>query len=380
MLVIGRTIGVEEKLQATEAALAADRPCQCAEVLDDNTRNLIGKIAVARATLAQTQAQTETILVQARRALEYLHPNNLSYRSTATRTLGFAYYLQGDWAQAGQAYAEALSMAQAAGDIPNTLLATTRLGQIQEERNQLFLAAETYQNVLKLIGDYSPPNSPVAYLGLARIYYEWNDLKAAEQYGDRSLQLARQYDQVIDRLILSELFLACLKLAQGDATGAASIVSQTEQTARQKNYTVRLPDIAAVQVLIHLQEGSIDAAAQIVQQNAIPLFQARVLIAQKDPSAALAVLEPLCQQAIVKGWADRLLRVMALESIALYESGDNEKAVERIGKTLALAEPGGFIRIFVDEGPPMAVLLHEAAKQGISPKYVRQLLAAFGKI
>ena len=106
-LMTGQTIGVEEKLQATEAALA-DRSLPGAE-LDDKTRNLIGKIAVARATLAQTQYQPETILVQARRALEYLHPNNLSYRSTATRTMGFAYYLQGDRAEAGRAYAEALS-------------------------------------------------------------------------------------------------------------------------------------------------------------------------------------------------------------------------------------------------------------------------------
>ena len=74
--------------------------------------------------------------------------------------------------------------------------------------------------------------------------------------------MARQYDQVIDRLIVSEMFLAYLKLARGDATGAASIVSQAEQTARQKNYTFRLPDIAAVQVLIHLQQGNIDAAAK----------------------------------------------------------------------------------------------------------------------
>jgi LuxR family maltose regulon positive regulatory protein len=393
MLVIGQTIGVEEKLQATEAALAAATQTgtepvpSAAEMSDEHTRNLIGKIAVARATLAQNQAQTATILVQARRALEYLHPNNLSYRSTATRTLGFAYYLQGDWAEAGQAYAEALSMAQAAGDIPNTLLATTRLGQIQELRSQLFLAAESYQNVLQLIGDYSPPNSPVAYLGLARIYYEWNDLNAAEQYGDRSLQLARQYDQVIDRLILSELFLAGLKLARRDVIGAARIVSQTEQTARQKNYTVRLPDIAVAQVIILLRQGNIDAAAQLARQFDLPLMQARVLIAQHDPSAALAVLEPLHQQAEARGWVDRLLRVMAVQSVAFYSLGEKEKAVQLLGEALALAEPGGFIRLFVDEGEPMRLLIldfrlwiEKQAREGRKPiEYVDKLLAAFSQ-
>ena len=150
-----------------------------------------------------------------------------------------------------------------------------------------------------------PPNAAVAYLGLARIYYEWNDLNAAEQYGQQSLQLARQYDQVIDRLILSELFLARLKLARGDVTGAARILSQTEQTTRQKNFTVRLPDIAAAQVLILLRQGNLAAAAHLAANVRLPISQARVHLAQGDPSAALAVLEPLRQQMEARDWQDR---------------------------------------------------------------------------
>jgi len=383
-LVAGQTAGVEEKLQAAEAALAA--ALQGAEP-DDKTRDLIGQIAVARANLAQTQYQTETILVQARRALEYLHPNNLSYRSSANHSMGFAYYLQGDRAEAGRAYAEALSNAQAAGDITNTILATTRLGQIQESGNQLYLAAETYKRVLQMIGDYLPPNAASVYLGLARICYEWNDLNAAEQYGQQSLQLARQYDQVIDRLILSELFLARLKLARGDAIGAARILSQTEQTTRQKNFTHRLPDIALAQVQILLHQGNTGAAAQLARQYDLPLMQARVLIAQDDPSAALAVLELLRQQAEAKakGWADRLLIVMAVQSIALYAHGEKDKAVELLGEVLASAEPGGFIRLFVDEGEPMRLLIldfrlwiEKQAHEGHKPiEYVDKLLAAF---
>ena len=185
LLIIGQPMGVEEKLQATEAALAlAALP---GAGLDETTRDLIGRIAAARANVAQVQAQTETILVQARRALEYLHPDNLADRSMAIRSMGFAYYLQEDLAEAGRAYTEALSLAQAAGDIIDISLASIRLGQVQEAENQLHLAAETYQRVLPLIDEYSPHNAPVAYLGLARIYYEWNDLDAAEKYGETEL-------------------------------------------------------------------------------------------------------------------------------------------------------------------------------------------------
>ena len=380
----GQITGVEEKLQATEAALAATT-LPGAEP-DDETRNLIGKIAVARSLLAQTQHQAETSLVQARRALEYLHPSNLPYRSTATQSLGFAYYLQGDRMEAGRAYTEALSLAHAAGDVSDAFMATTRLGQIQESGNQLYVAAETYQRALQLIGDYPPPNSPVAYLGLARIHYEWNDLDVAEQYGEKSLRLARQYDQVIDRLILSELFLARLKLTRGDAVGAADILSQAEQTARQKNFTQRLADIVAAQAFILLRQSNIVAAVQLTHrydlplmlgQYDLPLMRARVLLAQGDPSAALAVLEPLHQQAEAKGWADERLKAMVLQMVALRAHGEKDKAVRLLGEALALAEPGGFIRLFVDEGLPMARLLSEAATRGISPDYIGRLQAVF---
>ena len=188
-LVTGQTTGVEEKLQAAEAALAA--ALQGAEP-DDKTRDLIGQIAAARATLALSRYQVETILVQSRRALEYLSPDNLLFRFRANWTMAMAYHFGGERAAAGRACAETLSIAQASGNIMNIILVTTCLGQIQELENQIYLAAETYRRVLQLIGDdYSQPIASEAYLGLARIYYEWNDLDAAEQHGQQSLQLAR---------------------------------------------------------------------------------------------------------------------------------------------------------------------------------------------
>ena len=55
-----------------------------------------------------------------------------------------------------------------------------------------------------------------------------------------------------------------------------------------------------------------------------------------------------------KGWQDERLKVMVLQAIALPCTGEKDRAVQMLGEALALAEPGGFIRLFVDEGPPMA--------------------------
>src|SRR5205823_10731054 len=137
-----------------------------------------------------------------RRALEYLHPKSLSSRATATWTLGFAYWTLGDRAAARRAYTEAISLGQAAGDSFTTILATIGLGQVQEADNQLYLAAETYRRVLHLAGDQPLQVICEAHLGLAHVLYEWNDLDAAQQHGQQSLQLARQHESVIDRLVL----------------------------------------------------------------------------------------------------------------------------------------------------------------------------------
>src|SRR5262249_21689498 len=180
LLVIGQTTGVEEKLRVAEAAL------QSAD-LDDTTQDLIGQIAAARATLATNQLKVEPMLAQSRRALEYLHPKNLIFRTTAYCMLGAAHLLQGDRSAARQAYTEAIALSDASGNIFFTLIATSGLGTDQEAENQIHQAATTYQRVLQLAGDVPLPVIYEAHLGLARILYELNDLEAAEQHGRQSV-------------------------------------------------------------------------------------------------------------------------------------------------------------------------------------------------
>jgi ATP/maltotriose-dependent transcriptional regulator MalT len=253
---------------------------------------------------------------------------------------------------------------------------TIGLGNVQEVDNQLYLAAETYRLVLQLAGDQPLQIICEAHLGLARVLYEWNDLDEASQHGRQSLHLARQYERVIDRFVVSEVFLARLQLAQGDVSGAAALLAEAAQSARQQNFVYRIPEVAAMHVLTLLRQGNLAAAAHLAQENDLPISQARVHLAQGDPSTALVVLEQLHQQAVAKGWEDKRLKVMVLQAVALHAHGEQDKAVQLLYDALALAEPGGFIRLFVDEGQPMAHLLSEAAAQGVMPDYLAKVLAA----
>ncbi len=369
-LATGQASGVEEQLEAAENALHDAEP-------DDATRDLIGQIAAARATLAGVRNEQEAAITQARRALEYLHPDSLSSRCRANWTAGMAYLAQGERDAAGRAFAEALSLAQASGSVVDITVAATCLGEIQELANQLHPAAEAYRRVLQLIGDQPRPVDYRTYLGLARLFCEWNDLEAAERHAQQSLQLVRQYGRAIDRFVLTEVFLARLRLARRDAASAAAMLAETEQSLRQSGNLHRMPDVAAAQVLTLLQQGDLAAAAHLAQAHDLPLCQARVHLAQGDPSAALAVLEPYRRRVEERAWANEQLKTGILQAVAFHARGERAPAMEALDEALVSAEPGGFIRIFVDEGAPMARLLREASSRGVRPEYVRRLLAAF---
>lgn len=100
------------------------------------------------------------------------------------------------------------------------------------------------------------------------------------------------------------------------------------------------------------------------------------MLAKDEPSAALALLEPVRSQAEVKGWDDQRLEVLVLQTLAFGAADEVSRAHETLQQAVALAEPGGFVRTFLDEGPKMVRILYEATARGISPVYLQKLLAS----
>jgi LuxR family maltose regulon positive regulatory protein len=201
-------------------------------------------------------------------------------------------------------------------------------------------------------------------------------LDIARRYGKQCAQLLHQQES-IDTFASYSIFLAQLKLAQEDVPGAVAVLEEAEAFARQHNFLFRLPDVAAAQVLTLLRQGNLTAAAHLADKHDLPRSQARVCLAQGDTRSALALLEPLRQQMEAKGWQDERLKIMILQALVLQAHGEKDEALRLLGDALALAEQGGFIRIFVDEGLPMAQLLSEAVARGIMSDYCGKLLAVF---
>ena len=368
----GRPTAVEQKLQAAEAALQAANP-------DQAHRDLVGRIASIRATLAIIQHDAPTIITQSHRALEYLDNGNLPIRIAATYTLGYAHQLQGDRVAASEAFAEVLRISPPFRDSIYTIAATLSLGQVQEADNQLAAATGTFERVVQLAGDPPRTIAAEAHLGLARIAYEWNDLRAAQAHGQDCLQLTRQIDSV-DTFASYAVFVARLRLAQGDVAGAVAMLAEADEFVHQHNFGFRVADLAGARVLTLLRQGNLAAAAQLAAAYELPLSQARVQLAMGDTAAALAVLDRWRRHVEAKAWADERLKVLVLQAIALQAHGDADRAVELLVDALACAEPGGFVRSFADEGEPMRRLLAAAAASGRMTDYIGRLLAVFGTL
>jgi LuxR family maltose regulon positive regulatory protein len=134
----------------------------------------------------------------------------------------------------------------------------------------------------------------------------------------------------------------------------------------------------------------LDAASQWVEERELdtesgPTYMkekeymalARILIAQGRLAETAGLLQRLLKATEAGERTSRVIEILLLQALAFQAGDDTEQAIPTLERALAFAEPEGFIRTFVDEGPPMARLLYEALDRRIAPDYVRRLLAAF---
>ncbi|GED69290.1 LuxR family transcriptional regulator [Brevibacillus reuszeri] len=368
LLMMGQTNDAEHKLKAAELALGGSRQ-------GEENRDVIGHIAAIRATMAVSKHQAETIREESNRAIQYLHSNNLPVRAAAMWTLGYAYQLQGERIAASEAYTEALAISQKIGHTLVSMMARIGLGKVQEAENQLIAAAKMYRLAGALAGNPPLPAASEAYLGLARIYYEWNDLVAARQHGEKAVQLARQLEHT-DRGIACEVFLAKQKLAIGEVSAAAVMLDRADRVARKQQFVAQLSSIAEARIVVALRQGNVAVAADLAQRQGLRTGQARVHLAQGDTAAALEILESVRKEVGVQGLESESLKTAVLFAAACYAHGQKHKGASVLKAALAITEPEGFVRTFIDEGFPMAQLLREVAATDGSSEYLCKLLAA----
>ena len=368
LLANGRTVGVEEMLAAAEATLdmRAD---------DEPTRDLLGQIAALRAILAFLQQRADDLIAETKRAQQLLRSDSLT-RAFIVWASGYADEARGERAKARKAYGDALAMSRATGYRFGDMNASIGIGRLQEIDNELRLAAETYEDAIRRTADLPWSWISDAHVGLGRIHYEWNDLDAAWERGQKGLGLARQLENT-DRPVACLVLLANVKLAQGDLTEAARILAEAAASVHEHDFVREAPRVAAARATIFLRTGDVDGAARLSEDFDLPLVRARVCLARGRADAALSAIDPYRRQAESRALLDDRLRALMLQALAHRAAGDTGEASSLLGEAMEIGEPEGFVRLFVDEGPLMARLLRETAAAGLHREYGLRLLGAF---
>ncbi|WP_335871485.1 LuxR C-terminal-related transcriptional regulator [Bacillus sp. 2205SS5-2] len=356
----GRLSEVEPKLQAAESAL------ETAEKNNKN-RNLVGHIAAIRALVGTMNNQVDEIIYQSQQALDHLSPKSIAVKTATTWKLGIAYQLQEDRSSAKQAYTEAISMSQSSQNKVIFILATTGLGQLQEKDNQLSLAVQTYQSVIKAINDPLSSLVHAAHLGLARIYYQWNELDQSTEHVKKSIELAQQI-QPNTHVNSCRVFAAQLHLAKGDTSEAEVIIDDVKQSIDSP-----LKELTETEVWLRLSQRKIQKASELARS--FPLLQARVYLAKGKHENALSLVHTFLAQDHDR--KDDTLKGKILLAVILYGMEKKTQAIKALAEALELAKPEGFIRLIIDEGNPMARLLTEFSFKNILPDYVSSLLTSF---
>jgi LuxR family maltose regulon positive regulatory protein len=370
---------------------------------------LPAKIATARAAHAQFLGDVPGAVKYARRALDLLPEGDFYERGRAAALLGVAQWASGDLEAAHRTFADFMAYMRMAGNILVAIGGTPVLADIRMAQGRLHEAVSTYERSLQLATAQGEPvlqGTADLYVGLSELQCECGDLEAARQHLLTSKELG-EHATLPEMQYRSCVALARIKAAQGDLDGTLDLLDEAERLG----IGGAVPDVRPVATLktrVWLAQGRLGEALGWAREQGLSVeddlsylreFEhitlARVLLARyKSDRADRSILEAMGLLARLLNAAEEgdrmgsVIEILVLQALAHQTVGDLPLALVPLERALTLAEPEGYVRVFVDEGTPMAELLTMMMDEGGRPvlsdvegmkEYVHKLLAAFGK-
>jgi LuxR family maltose regulon positive regulatory protein len=202
----------------------------------------------------------------------------------------------------------------------------------------------------------------LAFLSIARVKVNQNEWQDAQSYIDEARRLTRATESITMDDRVADVMQVRLWLARGEPDKAG-------QWARAGGFL----DHAPAELIA--RAGRNAALNEVFQAEYVALIH--LALAQHQTGRALEMIAPLQDLNEKKGYRRRLIELLALKALALHQSGRLDQALQALGEALVIAEPEGYMMVFVDEGRPMSQLLYQAVARGVSAAYAGRLLAAF---
>lgn len=382
--------------------LAENPPDTAALFVDEaEFHALPANIALARAYVAMAFGDTPNAEQQARRALSLLPDVDLFRRAGAIAVVGMSCLQNGNLEAAASAIFEGMEMAEKAESPTMALSGAFPLVDIRLAQGRLREAMAVFENLLKKTATTNEPalqGTPDLYLGLCRLLLEQGDMETAQQFLQKSDELGETAglpDWHVRSCLIHARYLEIL----GDLDGA---IEQTIQAERLylPSALPNLRPLSALKIRLKIKQGRLDEALawaheqKLTTHDDLDFFHefehitlARAIRAEHrndgEKPEVQKFLDRLLQAAEVGGRMGNAIEILILQALNFKAQDDIPQAFASLERALTLAEPQGYLRIFVDEGEAMRLLLlsfkstNEKQADHSLLGYVDKILAAF---
>ena len=409
LLAGGEYEGVEARLRDAEGWLdgatgirrRSHAPAAEMVVVDDaKFRRLPAEIELYRAAQALARGDGPGTVRHSRRALELSPADDHLGRASAAALIGLASWASGDLEAGHSGYAECMAGLRRAGHIADTFGCAIALADIRRTQGRLGEAMRTYEQALRYAPRLGGPvlrGTADMYVGMSEVHRERDDLPAATQHLLRSQELG-EHTGLPQNRYRWRVAMARIREAEGDLDGALDLLTEAERLY-VGDFFPNVRPVPALRARVRVAQGRLGEALGWARERGLSVADdlsylrefehitlARVLLArytaeraERPIQEATRLLDRLLRAAEEGRRTGSVIEILVLQALTRQAQDDVPAALASLRRALTLAEPEGYVRIFADEGPPMASLLRVAAKQGIARNYVRLLLAAVTK-
>jgi LuxR family maltose regulon positive regulatory protein len=345
------------------------------EISAPDAHSMQGLLAYVKSRVTAMRGDIHRAIEFCLEAREYVPANDLALQLDTRITLGYEYFLNGDYANASPVLKEMIRSGITAGAVINTVAASCLMARLYAVQGLLHKSYDTYQMAADLIpeaGGQHRGARALVEVGIADVLCEWNDLDAALVHMKQGLALLPFWDKA-DDWALAYITLARIHLAQANRSDAVEAVEKAIQSIQTRGVFSEARHAAEIaQVRLWLAQGDLQAASRWAASQEARLSsddrfgfeneltyitQARAYIAQNEPNKAIDLLAHLEEAARSAGRMGRVIEILLLEASAMRQIGDSERALLALTECLTMAEPEGYVRVLLDEGQPMQMLL-----------------------
>jgi len=390
--IAGRMEQAEKAFQIAERLVSAMEP-------NTDINTMVGTISAGRAYWADIQGNIPEAARLAQQSMDLLpdtDPMSCSMRSVATGALAKTKWMTGDFHQARKIYDQVVEICRVTNNDEMLMNTNKDIAVILMEQGQLRqaerLLLETLKTAIRSDGQRLPLSAGI-YSELSKVYYEWNQLEQVKHYVHQCLEVSQQWGNIGQQAI-GIIMSAKSEQANGKIEQAHALMLTADQVNRDNRLNLwNSIQIEGALDRFWLKLGSLERVAQRIKASNINtsdeitylhedkyLTLLRWLLASEDYDSALGLAERMLQKAQNDHRMLKVVELLVLEALAYLGKKETATAVTLLSRSVALAQPEGYKRVFLDEGELVLKLLHLVKSNQDATGYARELLEAFSPV